>query len=129
MFLISLHFINEKYDNRRHYINFSIEGILNTIFSDNGSQLTSEKFCSKFVTQHITTTPLHPASNGLADRFVRTFKTAVQKNIEDNMPVKDAVRKFLTTYLFIPSAEGKSPVELLRVRPVKTIWSQLLKLQ
>lgn len=43
------------------------------------------------------------------------------------MPVKDAVRKFLTTYRFMPNAEGKSPAELLRVRPVRTIWSQLLE--
>lgn len=111
---------------------FSIEGLPNTIVSDNGTQLTSEKFnqfCSKLGIQHIKTTPFHPASNGLAERFVRTFKTAVTKNLEDNLSVKDAVLKFLNTYRFMPNDEGKSPAELLRVRQVRTIWSQLFELR
>lgn len=109
---------------------FSIEGIPNTIVSDNGPQLSSEKFkqfCTKLGISHITTTPFHPASNGLAERFVRTFKTSVRKNIEENMPIKDAVHKFLSTYRFMPTDEGKSPAELMRGRPIRTIWSQMLQ--
>lgn len=107
---------------------FAIEGIPNTLVSDNGPQLCSQKFeqfCNCIGIRHITTTPFHPASNGLAERFVRTFKTSVQKNIDDNMCVQDAVLKFISTYRFMPNCEGKSPAELLHNRPVRTIWTQL----
>lgn len=73
----------------------------------------------------MTTTPFHAASNGLAERFVRTFKTSVRKNIDDNLSFKEAVHKFLSNYRFMPNAEGKSPAELMRGRSVRTIWSQL----
>lgn len=109
---------------------FSIEGIPNTIVSDNGPQLTSEnfdQFCNNLGITHVTTTPFHPASNGLAERFVRTFKTSVRKNIDDGMSIKNAVHKFLSTYRFMPNLEGTSPAELMRGRPVRTIWSQLLE--
>lgn len=106
---------------------FSIEGIPDTLVSDNGPQLTSDsfkKFCTTLGITHITTAPFHPASNGLAERFVRTFKSSVRKNIDDNMSIKNAVHKYLSTYRFMPNAEGKSPAELMRGRPVRTIWSQ-----
>ena len=43
------------------------------------------------------------------------------------MPVKDAGHKFLLTYRFMPNSEGKSPAELMRGRPVLTVWTQLLE--
>ncbi|XP_030368972.1 uncharacterized protein K02A2.6-like [Scaptodrosophila lebanonensis] len=61
---------------------FAIEGYPKTLVSDNGPQLTSETFkdfCNKHGITHITTAPFHPASNGLAERFVQTFKTSVAK--------------------------------------------------
>lgn len=58
---------------------------------------------------------------------MRTFKTSVRKNIDDNLSTKDAVHKFLSTYRFMPNAEGKSPAEIMRGRPVRTVWSQLLE--
>lgn len=109
---------------------FAIEGIPNTIVSDNGPQLTSEKFkefCNTHGIKHVTTTPFHPASNGLAERFVRTFKTSVKKNLDDQLSINDAVRKFLATYRFMPNTDEKSPAELMRGRAVRTIWSQLLE--
>ncbi|XP_037958915.1 uncharacterized protein K02A2.6-like [Teleopsis dalmanni] len=109
---------------------FSLEGIPETIVSDNGPQFTAEAFkhfCSKLGIKHITTAPFHPASNGLAERFVRSFKTAVQKNIDDGLSLKFAVSKYLATYRAMPNAEGKSPAELLHGRPVRTLLSQLFE--
>ncbi|XP_037930430.1 uncharacterized protein K02A2.6-like, partial [Teleopsis dalmanni] len=109
---------------------FSLEGIPETIVSDNGPQFTAEafkQFCSKLGIKHITTAPFHPASNGLAERFVRSFKTAVQKNIDDGLSLKFAVSKYLATYRAMPNAEGKSPAELLHGRPVRTLLSQLFE--
>lgn len=109
---------------------FSIEGIPDKLVSDNGPQLTSDEFkqfCSNLGIQHVTTAPFHPASNGLAERFVRSFKSAVRKNLDDNLPLKNAVHKYLSTYRFMPNEQGKSPAELMRGRPIKTIWSQLME--
>ncbi|XP_037928846.1 uncharacterized protein K02A2.6-like [Teleopsis dalmanni] len=109
---------------------FSLEGIPETIVSDNGPQFTAEAFkhfCSKLGIKHITTAPFHPASNGLAERFVKSFKTAVKKNIDDGLSLKFAVSKYLATYRAMPNAEGKSPAELLHGRPVRTLLSQLFE--
>ncbi|KFD49724.1 hypothetical protein M513_09421 [Trichuris suis] len=60
---------------------FTIEGFPETIVTDNGPQFTSEKFdgfCRKYGI-HITSAPYHPASNGLAKRFVRTSRQQSKK--------------------------------------------------
>ncbi|KAM8703437.1 hypothetical protein ACLKA7_008112 [Drosophila subpalustris] len=82
---------------------FAIEGYPKTLLSDNGSQLTAESF-QEF------------SSNGLAERFVKTFKTSVSKNIKEGYSVKTAVTKYLSSYRFTPHAEGESPAELLHGR-------------
>ncbi|XP_041450608.1 uncharacterized protein LOC121404681 [Drosophila obscura] len=109
---------------------FAIEGYPKTLVSDNGPQLTSDsfnQFCQLHEISHITTAPFHPASNGLAERFVQTFKTSVSKNIKDGYRVNTAVTKYLRTYRFTPNSEGKTPAELLHGRPVRTILSQLFE--
>lgn len=111
---------------------FSSEGLPETLVSDNGPQLTSsefKEFCENNGIRHLTTAPFHPASNGLAERFVRTFKTSVSKNIDDGQPVKNAVLKFLSTYRSIPNDEGKSPAELLHGRQIRTLLTQLPHIQ
>ncbi|XP_026578597.1 uncharacterized protein K02A2.6-like, partial [Pseudonaja textilis] len=59
---------------------FVTHGLPDTIVSDNGPQFTSTEF-SRYVTnlgvRHILTAPFHPASNGLAERAVRTAKEAL----------------------------------------------------
>ena len=49
--------------------------------TDNGSQFTADAF--KVFTQcngirHVKSAPYHPASNGLAERFVQSFNTTSQ---------------------------------------------------
>ncbi|XP_054745984.1 uncharacterized protein K02A2.6-like [Anastrepha obliqua] len=109
---------------------FAIEGIPNTLVSDNGPQLTSEEFktfCAHLGIKHLTSAPFHPASNGLAERFVRTFKSAVKKNVDDGLQLRAAVTKYLSTYRSMPNAEGKSPAEILHGRPVRTLLSQIFE--
>jgi len=96
--------------------------------SDNGPQLTSEvfkKFCVQNAIKHITIAPFHPPSNGLAERFVQTFKTAMKKNVDDGLNVNDAALKFLATYRTMPNAQGLSPAQLLHGRPARTVFSQM----
>lgn len=58
---------------------FARFGIPEQIVSDNGTQFVSEEF-QTFVKsngiRHITSAPYHPATNGLAERTVQTFKQA-----------------------------------------------------
>ena len=60
---------------------FSQYGLPQQLVSDNGPQFVSEEF-GLFLKQngvkHIKTAPYHPSSNGLAERFVRTFKEAMK---------------------------------------------------
>ncbi|XP_036346978.1 uncharacterized protein K02A2.6-like [Rhagoletis pomonella] len=108
---------------------FAIEGLPETLVSDNGPQLTADlfkQFCAKNGIKHVTSAPFHPASNGLAERFVRTFKTAMVKNLQDGLSIPAALIKYLSTYRSMPNAEGKTPAQLLHGRAVRTLLSQAL---
>ncbi|XP_037930970.1 uncharacterized protein K02A2.6-like [Teleopsis dalmanni] len=105
-----------------------LSGFPKCIVCDNGPQLTSEMFrtfCYKNGVKQITTAPFHPAPNGLAERFVRTFKESVKKNIDDKLSINETVIKFLSSYRFLPNSEGKSPAEILHGRAVRTLVSQI----
>ncbi|KAA3677170.1 uncharacterized protein DEA37_0006801, partial [Paragonimus westermani] len=63
----------------------------------------------------------HPQSNGQVERFVYTFKRALQK-LEGEGTVPDMLNTFLRTYRSTPNAsgpEGKSPAEALLGRRVR----------
>ena len=65
---------------------FSAYGLPEQMVTDNGPQFTSDEFAA-FAKgngiKHIRTAPYHPASNGLAERFVKSFKQSL-KTTEDN---------------------------------------------
>ncbi|XP_037929091.1 uncharacterized protein K02A2.6-like [Teleopsis dalmanni] len=107
---------------------FAIEELPETIVSNNGPQLTVKKFaifCKSHGIKHVTTALFHLASNGLAERFVRTFKTGMLKNIDGGLTIKNALVKYLSTYRFTPNTWGKIPAELLHGRKVRTLLSQV----
>ncbi|XP_036325135.1 uncharacterized protein K02A2.6-like [Rhagoletis pomonella] len=84
---------------------FSVEGLPDTIVTDNGRQFSAAEFqvfCNSNGITHLTTAPFHPASNGEAERFVRTFKTC---------PI---------------GSSNKSPAELLHGRQPKTRLNMLV---
>ena len=56
---------------------FAKFGIPESLVSDNGSQFTAAEFqlfCKQNGIRHIQVAPYHPASQGLAERAVQTFK-------------------------------------------------------
>ncbi|XP_062612897.1 uncharacterized protein K02A2.6-like [Saccostrea cucullata] len=70
---------------------FSRNGLPATIVSDNGPQFTSREFedsLSANGNKHVKTTPYHPSSNGLAERFVQTFKQAMKCSRNESGGVK-----------------------------------------
>ncbi|XP_037813440.1 uncharacterized protein K02A2.6-like [Lucilia sericata] len=107
---------------------FSIEGLPETIVTDNGTQFTSNDFkvfCQVHGIEHLTTAPFHPSSNGNAERFVRTFKTSIKKQLTDGSSLQASVLAYITTYRTSPNSCGKSPAELLHGRQPRTLLSLL----
>ncbi|XP_055615172.1 uncharacterized protein K02A2.6-like [Toxorhynchites rutilus septentrionalis] len=90
-----------------------------TLVTDNGTQFTSEMFeayCEFNAILHLKTAPFHPQSNGLAEKFVDTFKRTLKKITAGGETLQDAINTFLQCYRSTPcrtAPEGKSPAELL----------------
>ncbi|CAB4028416.1 Transposon Tf2-9 poly, partial [Paramuricea clavata] len=103
---------------------FARFGIPEQIVSDNGPQFVSEEFRSFMKSngvKHITSAPYHPATNGLAERSVQTFKQALRSMEESSKPIQEKLAKFLITYRNTPhSTTGESPAQLMLGRPIRT---------
>ena len=94
---------------------FATHGLPERIVTDNGSVFTSEEF-ENFLhgngIAHTRTAPYHPASNGLAERSVQTFKQGIKRLREGTVETK--LSRFLLKYRLTPhSTTGRSPAELL----------------
>lgn len=102
---------------------FSTHGIPELLVSDNGTVFTSQEF-KDFTKQngirHTTSAPYHPATNGLAERAVQTFKSFLKKSPDGSL--EDRLSKFLFSYRITPhSTTGNSPAELLFGRRPRSI--------
>ena len=61
---------------------FAAHGLPKVMVTDNGPAFIGEEFeefCGRNGIRHIPTAPYHPASNGQAERTVRTFKETMKK--------------------------------------------------
>ncbi|XP_065075308.1 uncharacterized protein K02A2.6-like [Ochlerotatus camptorhynchus] len=105
---------------------FARFGFPETVVSDNGTQFTSEVFeayCESNAILHLKTAPYHPQSNGLAERFVDTFKRTLKKITAGGETLQEAISTFLQCYRSTPcrsAPEGKSPADILLGRPIRT---------
>lgn len=108
---------------------FATHGLPDTIVTDNGTAFTSDqfiKFCRQNGIRHVRSAPRHPSTNGLAERAVQTFKTAVRK-MDSGIPIDFRVLKFLARYRITPqTTTGRAPAELL-LRRVPKIHLDLLR--
>ena len=104
--------------------------------TDQGSQFTSDLYkemCKFEGVERHTTSPYHPQSNGLVERFNRSFKHILRKLCQDHPKDWD---RFLPAVLFsyrdVPQeSTGFSPFELLYGRTVRgpmtilrRLWTQ-----
>ena len=97
-------------------------GVPESVVTDNGPQFIGmefEQFCDRNGIRHIKVAPYHPASNGLAECAVQTFKQGFQKYTEGT--IEDRVARFLLHYRIIPhSTTGMSPAQLWFGRQLRT---------
>ena len=107
---------------------FSRYGFPDKIVSDNGPQFIAEdfkRFLSKNGIKQKLCPPYHPASNGLAEKHVQTFKRMYVRSTVSGNTI-DKVSDLLFRYRNIPhSTTGKTPAELFLKRVPKTRLSFL----
>ena len=103
---------------------FAREGVPQVVVSDNGSHFTGEELQSWLRSvgcESIFTAPRHPCSNGLAENFVKSLKTAISTNApttEDEL--SQVVDTFLLQYRNATHAStGKSPATAFRGRNLR----------
>ena len=102
---------------------FATHGLPDKIVSDNGPSFTAHEFklfCTANGIEHITTSPYHPAGNGLAEKAVGIFKSAMIK-MGSKFSLRERIKRFLSRYRTTPHiTTGVAPCELLCGRKLKT---------
>ena len=101
-------------------------GYPHSLVSDNATTFTSADFqswCKGRGITHLTGAPYHPATNGVAERLVQSFKQSLRKSA---LPPKPALLEFLQLYRRTPLSTGYSPSELLNGRRIRTKIDALL---
>ncbi|XP_061909872.1 uncharacterized protein K02A2.6-like [Entelurus aequoreus] len=98
------------------------------LVSDNGPQLVSHEmsaFLQANGVQHVTSAPYHPATNGLAERFVQTLKRALKAS-QGQGTLHQRLHTFLLNYRNTPHSTTKaSPASLMFKRDLRTTFDLL----
>ena len=104
---------------------FARYGLPTQVVSDNGPPFQSaeyEEFLRQNGIQRILVSPYHPSSNRLAERFVQTFKYAMESSADDpSSSIQRRIQNFLISYRSTPHATtGSSPAKLFLKRELRT---------
>ena len=71
--------------------------------------------------KHIRSAPYHPATNGLAERFVQSLKQAMKTSLSGGKSLPHRLANFLLTYRSLPHATtGATPCSLFLNRQIRT---------
>ena len=103
---------------------FAQFGVVKQIISDNGRTFTSAEF-QNFVKNngiiHKTSAPWHPATQGLVERFVQTFKQAMKSALTDGGSLNQKITCFLLQYRnAVHATTNESPAKLLLGRELRS---------
>ena len=106
---------------------FASLGLPEVLVSDNATAFTSTEF-AEFLKRngirHVRTPPYHPASNGLVERAVQSFKAGMKRLKEGSLNTR--LSRYLYTYRTTPhSTTGVSPAEMLFGRKMRTLFDRL----
>ena len=111
---------------------FSTHGLPEIVVTDNASCFKCEEFGSfleKNNIRHVPASPYHPATNGLAERAVQTFKKTLKKLLESSASHEDIetlINRLLFAYRITPhSVTGVSPSMLLMGRELNNHLSAM----
>ena len=101
---------------------FAVHGLPEIVVSDNGSCFTSEEFqdyMRKNGIKLLHSAPYHPASNGLAENAVKSFKTGIKKFTSGSIDEK--LQRFLFYQHNTPHiSTSVAPSELLMGRKLRS---------
>ena len=108
---------------------FTAYGVPEHIVTDNGPQFISQQF-TDFVRaqgiQHSQSALYHPATNGLAERFVQTLKQAMKASFSSGLPLAHHLCDFLLTYhSTVHATTGVTPSLLFLQRKLCTHFDLL----
>ncbi|XP_062535304.1 uncharacterized protein K02A2.6-like [Armigeres subalbatus] len=107
---------------------FARFGVLNIIVSDNGTQLTSERFavlCRKNGIQHFRTSPYHPQSNGQAEICGHLQEVVAQNQRGKYLGIAPDVPPGLPNHSQSCSEWRRTPSQLMLGRDIKTVLDLL----
>ena len=104
---------------------FSRYGLPTQVVSDNGPPFSSAEygeFLQQNGVQRVLVSPYHPSSNGLAERFVQTFKHALDSSaLDPACSIQQRIQNFLLSYRSTPHATtGTSLSKLFLQRELRT---------
>ena len=103
---------------------FSMHGIPEHIVTDNGPQFTAGDF-ETFVKRN-GSAPYHPASNGLAERFIQSLKQSLRASQDSGRSMSQRVSSYLLMYRTTAHATtGVPPCKLFMQRELRTRFSLL----
>ena len=107
---------------------FATHGLPRRIVTDNTTVFTScemKEFFKRNAIGSVTSAPYHPSTNGLAERYVQTFKRNLKKMSTGSLQTK--LSRFLFTYRNTPqNTTGQTPAKLLMNRRPHTHLQCLL---
>ncbi|KAK9701032.1 hypothetical protein QE152_g30856 [Popillia japonica] len=79
-----------------------------------------KNFCKNWSIEGVTSSPLYPRANGLAEKAVDIAKRILKKSIESNADLESLLLEFRTTT--VPSL-GISPAEALMNRVLRRFFN------
>ncbi|XP_053092543.1 uncharacterized protein K02A2.6-like [Pangasianodon hypophthalmus] len=103
---------------------FARTGVPEQLVSDNGPQFVSAEFqifLKNNGIKHLTSAPYHPATNGLAERFVQSLKNALRAMTNEKMTLNQKLQNFLFAYRNAAHATtNRTPAMLFLGRPLRS---------
>ncbi|KAL5257887.1 hypothetical protein ACHWQZ_G012736 [Mnemiopsis leidyi] len=112
-----------------HSTHIGVSGIPICLVTDNGPQFVldeTENYLKSCGIKHVTVPTYSPKSNGICERLVQSFKTALKKMSESCKDVSKNLYDFLLTYRNTPhSSTGQTPAVLAFNRTLRSALHQI----